>query len=394
MSSEVIGARLRGRQPEIEEELLRAIPEGLRDPLGGRDAEYAAAQRVAVAAALDCALSTLAGDPGRGVSPPAPVIESAQRSARHAVSLDTVICLYVAGRELLGDIVAGEAENHRAAGAREAQAILAGLLQQLVPVIARAYRGEAERLRRSPQQRRALLVRRLLKGERVDASRVGYNFDAWHTALIATGAGASMAASRLAQGLGCEALSIEQDDGVAWGWLGGERPLSGEEIERSALGSGLAGVTLVVGEPALGLVGWRLSHRLAQEAHRVALLAPQPVTTYADVGLLAPWAVDRAGAVAFVQRHLGPLNEMRDGGAAARDALREIFKASHQIAPAASALKVDRGTLRSRLSQIERRLGFALASRQAELEVALRLESLYKIGPIAGNDDERLVPQI
>jgi hypothetical protein len=386
MSSQAIAERLLARQPEIEEELLSAIPEGLRDPLGGQDAEYAASQRLAVAAALDCALKALAHGPGRRVSAPAPVVEQAQRSARHAVSLDTVICLYVAGRELLGDIVAAEAENHSAEGAH-AQAMLGALLQKLVPVIAHAHQSETERLRRSPQQRRAAIVLKLLKGERVDATHVGYNFDAWHTALIATGADASTTTSHLAQGLAREALSIEHDDAAACGWLGGKRPLTAKDIERYALASGLAGVALAVGEPAFGLPGWRMTHRLAQEAHRVALLDPQPVTTYADVGVLAPWALDRAAALAFAQTHLGPLNEMRGGGAEPRRALRELFKASHQIAPAASALKVDRGTLRHRLSRIESQLGFPLASRQAELEIALRLEILYKIGPPAGSDD-------
>ena len=76
---------------------------------------------------------------------------------------------------------------------------------------------------------------------------------------------------------------------------------------------------------------------------------------------------------------------MKDGGAGAREALREIFKAGHQIEAAASALKVDRGTLRTRLARIERRLGFALRSPQAELELALRLEALYEVGPSAGD---------
>jgi hypothetical protein len=387
MSSEAIAERLLARQPAIEEELLRALPEGLRDPLSGEDAEYAASQRMAVAAALDCALKTLARDPGRPVSAPAPVVEQAQRSARHAVSLDTVICLYVAGRELLGDIVAAEAEDYDVEGARQAQTMLGALLQQLVPVIARAHQSETERLRRSPQQRRAALVRRLLRGERVDATRVGHNFDAWHTALIATGVGASTATSHLAQGLGRKALSIEEDDTAAWGWLSGTRPLPANEIERHVLASGLAGVALAVGEPGFGLQGLRMTHRLAQEAHRVALLDPQPVTTYADVGVLAPWALDRAAALAFIKTHLGPLNDMKGRGAEARQALREIFKAGHQIAPAASALKVDRGTLSIRRSRIERHLGFPLASRQAELDIALRLELLYKVGPTAGSDD-------
>lgn len=381
MSSKAIAERLRERQPEIAQQLLLAIPAGSRDPLSGQDAEYAVGQREAITAALDCALGALAHDPGRESSAPA-IVAQARRSARHAVSLETVIGLYVAGRELLGDLVAGEAEHHSAEEARQAQTVLGELLQRLVPVVARAHRTETERLHRSPQQRRAGLLRKLLNGEHVDATRVGYDFSGWHTGLIATGPSADTAASRLAKGLGqMDALSIEHDDIAAWGWLSGPRPLPAKEIEQYVLASGLPGVALTLGDPGSGVAGWRMTHRQAQEAHRVALLVPQPVTTYSDVGLLAPWAADRAAAAAFVQTHLGPLAELKGGGTEARAVLREVFKARLQIAPAASALKVHRGTLRDRLSRIERHLGFPVASRQAELEVALRLEALHGLPP-------------
>jgi hypothetical protein len=382
MSSEsrrTIAERLSARQSEIEEELLRGIPEALRDPLAGQDAEYAAAQRAAIVAALACALKTLARAPNRSVSTPAPVIEQARCSARHGVSLDTVLCLYVAGRELLGDIVAEEGRNYSDDEARQAQATLGSLLQHLVPVIASAHQSEMERLRRSPQQRHAARVRRLLNGERVDVAPLGYSFNAWHIAMIVTGSGAKGAMSRLEEGLGRQALPIEQDNETVWGWLGGAR-LAVAEVEQFVSSSSLPGVALAIGETAFGLNGWRVTHRQAQEARCVALLNPQAVTTYADVGVLAPWALDRAHAMSFVQVHLGPLNDMKDGGASARETLWEVFRAGHQIEAAASALKIDRGTLRTRLARIERCLGFALPSRQAELEVALRLEALYGIG--------------
>src|SRR5580704_5604260 len=180
MSSKAIAERLRERQPEIAQQLLLAIPAGLRDPLSGQDAEYAVCQREAITAALDCALEALAHDPDCESSAPAPIVAQARRSARHAVSLETVIGLYVAARELLGDFVAVEAEHHSAEEARQAQTMLGELLQRLVPVIARAHRSETERLHRSPQQRRANLVRKLLNRDPVDTTRIGYNFATWH----------------------------------------------------------------------------------------------------------------------------------------------------------------------------------------------------------------------
>jgi len=384
-SPRAIAARLRARQSELEEEILGGMSYAMRDPLSGQDAEYVAAQRAAVASALDYALDALERDPERSEAVPAAVIEQVQRSARHAISLDTVLCFYVAARELLGDIVSAEAEHCTDEGPRHVQVTLGSLLQQLVPVIASAYQSEVERLRRSPQQRRAARVRRLLNGERVDPAPLGYDLNGWHVAMIVSGSGAKNAISRLEE-LARRALIIEQDEETMWVWLGGPRPLAVAEIERFVSATVLPDTSLAVGEPAFGLNGWRITHRQAQEARRVSILVPQAITTYTDVGVLAPWALDRAHAMSFVQVHLGPLNGMKDGGAGAREALRELFKAAHQVEAAASALKMDRGTLRTLRSQIEGRLGFMLPRRQAELEVALRLEALFGITPSAGED--------
>ena len=383
-SRRAIAEALQSRQGNVEEELLRAIPETLRDPLRGADAEFAAGQGTAIAAALDYALKTLADGPDEGVPVPSPVVDQARRSARRSVSLEDVLALYVVERELLGDIVAAEADRQGADRGRDLQVVLGSLLLQLLPVIAGAHQREVDRLRRSPRQRHLARVRGLLAGELVDVTPLGYDFDAWHTAVIITGDGADGAKSRLKQSFGRQTLCVEQDEPAVWVWLGGSRPLSAAEIEQSVAQSAMRSAAFAVGEPAFGLPGWRLTHRLAQEARRVAIMAPQRVTTYADVGVLAPWAQDRQRALAFIEVHLGRLDEMRDGGAGARESLRAIFRAGHQVRPAASALKVDRGTLSKRLMRIERRLGFSLRSRQAELEIALRLESLYGISPNPG----------
>lgn len=380
-SLRAIAARLRARESDVAEEILCGIPEAFRAPLR-RDGEYAAVQRAALVSALDYALRTLEGDPEQSQSVPPAVVEQVRRSARHSVSLDTVLCFYVAGRELLGDIVSAEAAHCSDEGPRQAQVKLGLLLQQLVPVIASAYQREVERLHRSPQQRRAACVRRLLNNERVDAAPLGYDFNAWHIAMIVTGGGAKEAISRLEEAsIARQVLAVEQDEETIWCWLGGPRPLAVAEIERFIAAVAIPTASFAIGEPGFGLEGWRVTHRQAEEARSVAVLAPQAVTTYAAVGVLAPWALDRAHAVSFVRVHLGPLDEMRDGGVGARDALREIFRAGHQITAAASVLNIHRGTLQTLRDRIERRLGFMLATRQAELEVALRLEALYRIVP-------------
>ena len=373
-----VAGRLQSRQADIEQALLLAIPHALRDPLSDSDADFASAQGKAISAALDYALKTLAGAPGRSVAVPGAVLEQVRLSARHSVGLDVVISLYVAGRELLGDIVAADAERHGTDAGRAVQAVLGSLLRKLVPIIARTYHEEAERLRRSQRQRRADRIRGLLDGESVDVASLGYDFDGWHTAVIISGAEAPAARSALGR-LSCQALFVTQHEETVWGWLRDSKPVAVAEIEKYVQRAAFQATSFAIGEPAHGLGGWRLSHRLAQEARRVALVAPRYVATYASVGVLAPWALDRPLALAFIDVHLGPLATMRDAGASARKTLRAIFEAGHQVAPAASSLGVDRGTLTRRLRQIERQLGIPLRTRQAELEIALRLEALYGI---------------
>ena len=191
--------------------LLLAIPHALRDPLSDSDADFASAQGKAISAALDYALKTLAGAPGRSVAVPGAVLEQVRLSARHSVGLDVVISLYVAGRELLGDIVAADAERHGTDAGRAVQAVLGSLLRKLVPIIARTYHEEAERLRRSQRQRRADRIRGLLDGESVDVASLGYDFDGWHTAVIISGAEAPAARSALGR-LSCQALFVTQHE--------------------------------------------------------------------------------------------------------------------------------------------------------------------------------------
>jgi DNA-binding PucR family transcriptional regulator len=125
----------------------------------------------------------------------------------------------------------------------------------------------------------------------------------------------------------------------------------------------------------------------------VALLAPVPLTRYADVALLAACVLDHELAQSVIDIYLTPLNEGRDGGVHLRDTLLAYFAAGHQIASAAARLGVDRGTLRKRLTAIEERLGYALHTRQAELEIAMRLAALYGTERSTASGEAPLTPE-
>ena len=374
--------RLRARRAEIEEAIFTHVRDGVPDPVGLADAEYVAGLRAAVIAALDYGLTgiELAGELPQPI--PSAAIAQARRSARSGVGLDTVLLRYTAGYALLEDFIIQEAENgdfvSEPGALRHVLRAHASVLERLTATIAEEYGREHKRTERLPEQRRAELVQRLLAGESVDIDELGYDFSAWHLGVIATGTGATKAVRSIQARLDCRLLSVSHGEETVWAWLGGPRRLATAGIERLLMANGLAGVSLTVGEPGEGIEGWRMTHRQAQEALLVALRRPERLVRFADVALLAPWLGDPARARSLVETYLSPLDRLRDGGHALRQTLHAYFAAGHNVNATAAALEVDRSTVRRRIRTVEEALGCPLDRRQAELEVAMRLEELHQ----------------
>jgi hypothetical protein len=372
---------LRARHPDLDDTLHAHVRETVAGPTAGEDAEYDAGLYAAVSEAIDYALNAL--EQGGGWSEPAPpaVVAQARRAANIGVSLDTVLRRYQVGHAKLVDFIleAVEHENSsmKPAAVRAIIGLQASVLDRLAADVSMEYAGAVARAARSSEQQLALRVQSLLTGTSFDVSGLNYEFDdAWHICITALGARAQQAVTGLANVLGASLLLVPRGEKSVWAWLGGPRRLSPSDIERAYLHRPPAGVTLALGEPGKGFDGWRLTHRQAQAALAISLLTSQPLTRYADVAVLAPWVLDHALARAFIAMYLSPLDEDRSDGLMARETLRAYFEAGHQVRAAAATLKVDRSTLRKRLTAIERRLGYALRTRQTELEVALRLEAL------------------
>jgi sugar diacid utilization regulator len=215
----------------------------------------------------------------------------------------------------------------------------------------------------------------------VDASELGYQFDAWHTGMILTGVGAAAVARRLAGGLGCELLLVSRGEKAAWTWLGRRRRLEAVELERFVETCKARGVTLVVGEPGQGFTGWRLTHLQARATQRVAMCSARPVMRYSDVALQALVLLNEDLADSFIDLYLAPLKRNRRTAVVFCQTLDAYFTAGCNVSATAEALGVSRGTLRSRMSAIERALGFHPDARNAELMVALRLDDLRRSVP-------------
>ncbi len=380
---------LQARRADLEEAIFARFREVGFDPAVGEDDEYVAGARAAVAEAVDYGLMAVAqGEEWFGSIPPAAVAQ-ARRAARNGVSLERVLLRYNAGHTLLGDFVMEAAESSEFAddtvALRHVLRTQGALLDHFTASIAHEYQQELVRTARSPELRRAEQVQRLLAGAPVDTTQLGYELDAEHLALIASGNGAAEALRSLAAKLDRALLSVSRSEQTVWAWFGGQRRLAIEDIERHLPDESQDDVSLAIGEPARALEGWRLTHRQAQAAMLVALRRPQRLTRYADVALLAAMLRDRELARSLREIHLSPLDGQKSGGKVSRETLRAYFAAGCNAATAAAALGVDRHTVQRRLQTIETQLGRPLYSCHAELEVALRLEEL---GDGEGNPPE------
>lgn len=257
----------------------------------------------------------------------------------------------------------------------EIEAAVLALVERLVASIADEHERELEEEGRSPERRRAERVQRLLDGVPVDVAEFGYELDAWHVCVIATGANAEKAVRGPAAALGRELLLVAHD-GEVWAWLGGQRKPRMSDVERVLSAPGFTGVSLAVSEAARGVRGWRLTHREAQAALLVAQHSPRRFTRYLDVALEAAALQDEALADSLIERYLLPLDGMRIGGQAARRTLRALFDTEYNVSSAAHPLKVHRSSVHRWREEIERRLGYRLHEHQAEIEIALRIENL------------------
>lgn len=369
-------ARLRGRLAEIEEAVFaraRALSESGRE----EDPEYMAGMRAAVSEGLDYALTHI--ENGEDWTGPVPSVAAAQarRSARAGVRLDTVLRRYAAGDRLMGEFIMDEADRFPSQALRKVLRVQGAQVDRLMATVATEYMDELGRMKRSPTQRLAEQVQRLVAGEdAVDVDDLGYAFDAWHLGMIVKGATAEAGVRALATGLDCQVLVVPRGNGLVWAWLGARQPLAVPELER-LLSSGAAGdASLAVGEPRSGIDGWRLTHREAQAAQEVMLRKPQRLTRARDVILLAAVLRDDALAKSLFETYLAPLEGHGDSGAVLRETLRAYFSAGLNAATAAAALAVDRHTVQRRLRRVEEALGRLLPDCHAELVVVLSLEEL------------------
>lgn len=240
------------------------------------------------------------------------------------------------------------------------------------------YGHEPEPVAGGPDQPRRELVHRLLVEtyvSREEVGQLGYELDAWHLGVIATGAKATQALEEVRRNLGCELLLLSHG-WSSWAWFGGARQIQAAELKRALSRSRHRDVALAIGEAGPEVHGWRLTHHQARDAHRVAVYRPQRFTWYADSPLLAAALRDETLAGSLRQKYLVPLQGQKDGGTALRKTLRAYIDADCSASSAESAAGVGRHAVADRVRTAEQLIGQAIRACLPELDVALRMKEL------------------
>jgi PucR C-terminal helix-turn-helix domain/GGDEF-like domain len=366
-------ARLRERATEMEETIFAHV-RALSDKTETEDVELMAGLRAAVAAGLEFGLSSI--EHGEEWAGPIPAAATAQarRSARHGARLDTVLRRYAAGDRMIGEFIMDEADRFPAQALRQVLRTQGPQVDRLMAAVSAEYVRELERMHRSPAQRMAERVQRLLDGYG-PAGALDYPMDAWHVGFILLGPDGGQPARALAAAIGSQSLIVPRGEGVVWAWIGsGSRPPS-LDLERLRSLGVPESISVAVGEPRWGLDGWRLTHREALAAFDVMVRKPQQLTRGGDTILLAAVIRDEALAQSLRETYLSPLDE-HGHSEVLRETLRAYFAAGFNAATTAAALGVDRHTVHRRLRKVEQALGRVLHASHAELAVALTLEEL------------------
>ncbi|MBK5218652.1 MAG: helix-turn-helix domain-containing protein [Thermoleophilia bacterium] len=365
-----LSARLKDRRAEIELALLNRCS-AVSGPGENKDLEYQRGFRQAISTAFDYSLRIF--DRGTIEPPtiPALLLVQARLAARCTVGLDTVLRRYIAGSALLDDYILEEIEQGHL---QQLLKVRSAALEHLLAEITTEYEHERSSRATSREAQMTERVRKLLRGEAVDPAPLQYDLDAQHIGMIAQGSTAGVAVRRLAEALACRVMIVRSGDEIVWGWMGRRATVDRVQVTNALSSVWPDDVPLALGEPDLGIAGWRRSHHQAQAAFPVASKERDTVVHYGDVCLLAAVLRDDLLSSSLRELYLAPLECERDGGEALRTTLRAYFAANRNGASTAFALGVSRQTVSNRLRTVEERLGRPLPTCAPAVEAALALD--------------------
>lgn len=247
------------------------------------------------------------------------------------------------------------------------------------------YERERDLLVRTGETQRAHAIAALLEGGPVDTDQLSrtlrYELSRWHTALVLWTPESGddpwprleAASNEIARALGASgALTLTASATSLHAWVG---TITAPDI-RAITPSGLEGVSVAVGDPAVGAAGFRQSHRDALDARQVAASRarrPGAITRYRSVELAAMLVHDPERTRRFVRAQLGELALDDDHCGRLRATLRVYLDEHCSRLATAERLGVHPNTIGNRIRACQELLDRDLGNGSLELHAALAL---------------------
>lgn len=381
----LLSTRLREDIPRHAERIFESVS---IDPATPQAIDYAFSSEVRrrnIVASLESIFTGLGGERTPPDEAPATAIEIARVAVRSGIELEDIVHAYRVGHALTWDLILERASELAADPAehlavlRLSSRFLFAWNDQVVAQLSRAYQRESERRFHDRERRKQRLIADLLDGLPVDPTRLRYDLDGTHLALVGWGTDPDDVMRGLAADLDVALLVVSGPGASVFGWLGGST-LASPSLPGKLRPSAPRGTRLAIGRPGEGVEGFRRSHRQAIQAHRVALRSTTPVVLYQDVTIEALVGDVPARLREFVENELGPLLTDDDRDRDLRETLRAYFSTGQNAASAAPLLGIHERTVANRLRTIEVRLGYSIRDRNEELIVALRLLTMIEQG--------------
>jgi DNA-binding PucR family transcriptional regulator len=334
------------------------------------------------------------------VEAPTAALEYARRLAQHGVPLHALVRAYRLGQHRMNELVFAEVrtidvpEPTRYAVLEAMTATLFEYIDWITQQVIVVYEDERERWLEGQNSLRAVRVRDVLAAPKpvdVDAATTTIRYPLrWHHLAVMmwypdTGTDADAIARlqrflrELGQATGAAAtpLFVAADRTCAWGWLPYRTatPAAEAEVRRFTAGKRDA-PDIAIGTMRSGVAGFRQSHREAERARRVALIAQGAEPTLicaSDPGfsVAALLGADVTDTRAWVTGTLGALAADTDNDARLRETLRVFLGFGSSYKQAAEELNLHFNTVKYRVGRAIARRGRSIGSDRLDVELAL-----------------------
>ena len=334
------------------------------------------------------------------VEAPTAALEYARRLAQHGVPLHALVRAYRLGQHRMNELVFAEVrtidvpEPTRYAVLEAMTATLFEYIDWITQQVIVVYEDERERWLEGQNSLRAVRVRDVLAAPKpvdVDAATTTIRYPLrWHHLAVMmwypdTGTDADAIARlqrflrELGQATGAAAtpLFVAADRTCAWGWLPYRTatPAAEAEVRRFTAGKRDA-PDIAIGTMRSGVAGFRQSHREAERARRVALIAQGAEPTLicaSDPGfsVAALLGADVTDTRAWVAGTLGALAADTDNDARLRETLRVFLGFGSSYKQAAEELNLHFNTVKYRVGRAIARRGRSIGSDRLDVELAL-----------------------